>query len=143
MSAHIQHYAKTPWIYWRGKLLQEMSAFNLQTSLSTGKTITITSYVPSTGIEWSPEIGKIETILSYFADQAVHYSVRLIDQKISGSVNKETYQLLTFMVLDEKIAGPECTELARENMDRKYDKLILLIMPMFEKVNAKGKFLKQ
>lgn len=79
--------------------LHEVTAFNL-VETKNKKTLTITSAVPSTGIEFNPNIG--DKVQFGMDDDRLSILVEAscTEKKISKSVDKTAYQLLTFDVLN-------------------------------------------
>lgn len=87
-------------VYINKQLVTEQSAFNL-IERKDDSLITITSEMPCAGLEYDPEIGKIDEITIFFSDIEKSYRAELIEKKTSGSVNKHSYQLLTYKILSK------------------------------------------
>lgn len=85
--------------FYKNNLLLEQSAGNLIENKES-KTITITSYIPETGFEIDPEVGFISDISMILGPKIKTFKAELLEKKVSFSVDKAAYQLLTFKILN-------------------------------------------
>lgn len=119
-SKFIHHYANFI-IYHNSQLLTEYSAFNL-IEKENEILIIITSAIPEDGFEINPNIGSHNTIAIFGAKSARFFNTRLIEKKVSGSVGKDPYQLLTYRV-DQEIFLEISEEFFDRILIRKYNQL--------------------
>ena len=88
----------SPSVFSDYNLLQEASAVSLVEKEDL-HTITITSNIPSEGPEFQPVFKVRYDISLGYSDVIANYSCMLMEKKVSGSVEKPMYQLLTFKVV--------------------------------------------
>ena len=79
--------------------LSELQAGNLIESKEEYRLV-LTSAIPKDGIEFNPDIGQKVKIDYLISNLHATMTVSCIEKKLSKSVNKEAYQLLTFDVLE-------------------------------------------
>lgn len=119
MANQFQLYS-APSVFLNFEPAKEVTAVNV-TETETLKTVTITSGILTTGLEHDPKFGVNHNITLWYGGSPYHYACDLIEKKVSGSVNKSMYQLLTFKItLEPELSQDVLTKMLVQTADYIY-----------------------